>query len=378
MAQGQAPPHGQQPVLTLTEAANLLRIEPEEVKRLAERQELPARRVGMEWRFNRATLLTWLNGDFELAGDANVQRRPLASRELEQVAARGLARGEAGAQQATAGSPQRDSDKPIGEAPEERTAEDVFLRGRRVLLGRGDVVVDFGQFYARGDDLQLATGVQGLGLATVRQEALTSVLLARVGIFSETELFAGTAFTAQRSHVLFGNETLASARENQLGNVTIGVNRTLLRERGSRPDVIANFAVHVPTHDTGYAMTAGAALVKSIDPAVLFASASYTDAIGRRSSSGLTLLEPPATAAASVGYGLGLNDTTAISTTFSGLFTGTTLINGTAQRRSQSFSGRFALTSRLAEGLFIEPSVSFGIGGPSDSVAFGVTVPYSF
>ena len=39
---------------------------------------------------------------------------------------------------------------------------------------------------------------------------------------------------------------------------------------------------------------------------------------------------------------------------------------------------RFALTSWLAEGLYIEPSVSFGLSGPEDSFAFGVTIPYAF
>ena len=376
-AQNHESPQTEPSVLTLTEAADLLRVDSEELRRLAERQELPARRVGAVWRFNRSTLLAWLNGDFELVGEAVVRHQPLTAGELQQIVAGGLA-----PSQAEASPPRPDSaqggEKPIGEAPEERTAEEVFLRGRRVLLGRGDVVVDFGQFYARGDDLQLATVNQSFGLATIRQEALTSLLLARVGIFNETELFAGTAFNTLRSHVLFGNETLTSASQSQIGSVTVGVNRTLLRERAGRPDVIANLAVNIPTHDTGYAVSAGVAAVKSVDPAVLFANASYTDAIGRRDASNVTLLEPAATVAASVGYGLGLNDTMAISTTFSGLFTGRTVVNGTPQRRGQFFSGRFALTSRLAEGLYIEPSVSFGISGPSDSVAFGLTVPYSF
>ena len=37
-------------------------------------------------------------------------------------------------------------DKPVGEAPEERDADEIFLRDQRVLLGRRDFVLDFGQF----------------------------------------------------------------------------------------------------------------------------------------------------------------------------------------------------------------------------------------
>jgi excisionase family DNA binding protein len=47
-------------VLTLEEAAVLLRVEPETVRQLAERGELPGRRLGDAWRFARAALLSWL------------------------------------------------------------------------------------------------------------------------------------------------------------------------------------------------------------------------------------------------------------------------------------------------------------------------------
>ena len=47
-------------------------------------------------------------------------------------------------------------------------------------------------------------------------------------------------------------------------------------------------------------------------------------------------------------------------------------------RQQDSYSMQVGLTSWLAKGLYIEPSVSFGLSGPGNSVAFGVTVPYTF
>ena len=47
-------------VLTLEEAAELLRVEERVVERLAARGELPGRKLGREWRFTRAALLEWL------------------------------------------------------------------------------------------------------------------------------------------------------------------------------------------------------------------------------------------------------------------------------------------------------------------------------
>src|SRR5215510_1496255 len=68
-------------------------------------------------------------------------------------------------------------DKPIGEAPEERNAEDIFLRNQRVLLGRGEVVLDIGQFYSRADTLQLAVVTNSVQLATYEQSALTTTVV---------------------------------------------------------------------------------------------------------------------------------------------------------------------------------------------------------
>ena len=52
-------------VLTLEDAAELLRVEPEAVEALASAGELPARRVAGEWRFARRAVLDWLAGDKE-------------------------------------------------------------------------------------------------------------------------------------------------------------------------------------------------------------------------------------------------------------------------------------------------------------------------
>ena len=49
-------------VLTLEQLASLLQVEPEVVRALARRGELPGRKVGREWRFSREAVLDWLRG----------------------------------------------------------------------------------------------------------------------------------------------------------------------------------------------------------------------------------------------------------------------------------------------------------------------------
>jgi excisionase family DNA binding protein len=54
-------------VLTLDEAADLLRIDRDELTKLAESGDVPGRRLGDDWRFTRTALLNWLGNPDEEA-----------------------------------------------------------------------------------------------------------------------------------------------------------------------------------------------------------------------------------------------------------------------------------------------------------------------
>lgn len=67
---------GAEEVLTLEEAAALLRLPLETVRASALAGELPGRAFGDEWRFARTTLLRWLGGE-------DLARRPSSEVEAE-------------------------------------------------------------------------------------------------------------------------------------------------------------------------------------------------------------------------------------------------------------------------------------------------------
>ena len=46
--------------MTPAQLATLLQVDEETVVELAEKRELPARKVGEEWRFSREAILAWL------------------------------------------------------------------------------------------------------------------------------------------------------------------------------------------------------------------------------------------------------------------------------------------------------------------------------
>jgi hypothetical protein len=239
------------------------------------------------------------------------------------------------------------------------------------------MAVDIGQFYSRIDTPQLAFAGNGLGLANVRQSTFTTLLLGRVGILDETELLASSTFRDQSSDVFVGGVKITSRNITGFGDVRFGLRHTFLTEGPGHPNIIATLSGQIPTGHTSYAVGGGLALVKSFDPVVLFANANYWHAFSRDFSD-VTLLGPESRFDITLGYALALNDTLTISTSVSGLFSGETRFATATLLQQEAYSLQLGLTSWLAKGLYIEPSVSFGLSGPGDSVAFGVTVPYSF
>ena len=110
---------------------------------------------------------------------------------------------------------------------------------------------------------------------------------------------------------------------------------------------------------------------------VLFANANYRHTFSRDFDD-VTRLEARDRLDVTLGYAYALNDTLTLSTSLSGVFLGETDFDNATLRQRELFSLRFGLTSWLAKGLYIEPTVSFGLNGPGDNFALGVTVPYTF
>ena len=271
-----APPASAWPeVLTLEMAARYLQLPPGELAALAEGEEVPARRLGQEWRFSRNALQAWLIGDWRLVTVALPPGAgPLPPARMAAVTGAGTT-GEApsasGTGQGAAPAPAEGS--PIGEAPEEKTAEEVFLRRQQVLLAPGDVNLDFSLFYSSSDRQQLALAGDGIGLATLERDTFTAGLLARFGVAEETELFAGTSYRFQDTDLTLGGETLDSESRDEFGDIRLGLRRTILHEGNWRPNLVATLEGKVPTGDSSWALGGGLSFVKSYDPAVLFGSA---------------------------------------------------------------------------------------------------------
>jgi hypothetical protein len=213
-----------------------------------------------------------------------------------------------------------------------------------------------------------------------RVQAPTTVfLLGRYGLFDETEIFFDTTYSSQNIDLRFVDETLSSTSRSEWGDVHLGLRHTLLKEAAGRPDVIITLDGRIPTDDdhSSYAAGGGIALVKSIDPVVLFANTQYRHTFSRDFDD-ISRLEPENRLDVSLGYAFAINDTLSFNTTLSGVFTGESRFDGGTLRRDELFTLQFGLTSWLAEGLYLEPTVGFRLNGPGDAFFIGLTLPYSF
>jgi excisionase family DNA binding protein len=362
-------------VLTLPDAAELLRVQPDELEQLAERLEIPARRIGDSWRFNCVSVMAWLNGDSSpvLVAESSDSRRSLGAGELSRVTGAGtsVAQPEGPAPEERSGEP--DVEGAIGEAPDERTAEDVLLRDQRLLVSRRDVTLNFGQFYSQNDSLILAASAAGDVLAAVEQTAFFTTFQARIGVGEKSEMFVSTSYADQDSALLIGNQKISSSGRSDFGDVHVGWRRTLRREGVGRANLIGTLTARVPTGDSSYAMSGGLGFLKSFDPVALFASVNYTRTFSKDFAD-LTALQPEHRLDTSLGFALALNDTLSLSGSVAGVFTGATKFANANLRQQDGYSLGLGLTSRVSRRVYLEPAVSIALGGPADGFAFGVSV----
>lgn len=339
-------------VLTLQEAAVFLRIGQKDLEDLAIRNALPGRLVGTEWRFSKTALLNWLSGQ-------EIKQEPVLSvSEMSRISGRGSTSGAEG----NLGLPSVDK-KPevIGSKPDLVTAEDVFLRNEKVLLKAGELSVEWGLLYSYSDRQDI--------LSSSERESFNLALGFRYGLADNLQFFSSIPL-AYQTETATTFEERTRERKSQLGNITIGLHRSILQEGLWKPEVLLSIEGQIPTGDNSYGIGVSAAFVKSLDPAVLFANIAYQYNL-KQSKQDLLLSEPKRMISASLGYAYALNDTLTIGTSVSGIFP-----QGATQTRKQ-FSLQLGLTSLLSKDLYIEPSVSFGLNRTASDVTLGASIVYT-
>lgn len=353
-------------VFTLDEAAQFLRVAPAEVERSALDGALPGRRIGREWRFSKIALIQWLNQDRPLRiaaatpalSGAPSAAAPLRRSELAQIAGRGAA----------AGAPAAAPPQSVGERPAARTAEEVALRDSALLLRKGQSALEFGLSYARAEKTFLPT-------LRTEQSTATASLSIRHGLRDNLQLSASLPYRTQRT-TLYAPDRL-STHSNQLGDAALGLLGVALRENSGRPALIWSLSAIAPTGPGDAGIGAGASLTRSLDPVVLFASMNYLYGI-RTDINDPDRNLAKHNLAYNAGFAFAANDSVAFAAQ----------LIGSRRNYGRNDSGiwlpreqhqlQLGLTYLLSPGLYVEPTVAFGLGSSTPDVTLGINIPYNF
>lgn len=389
-------------VLTLEEAATLLRSPRDAIESLATSGDLPGRQIAGEWRFSRRALLAWLGAPGEADGAPGTA---LASDESARIRGRGVEGGASGSPPDEAspvpGSPSSadEGGGPDAEATtygEERSgpsAEEVFLSTEDlVTLPAGRLTMELGLAYSKGDQrrFQLSLDDEGsLGVAEIRQdaEAFLYSATARYGLPWNLELIGSLpwSWSSETSHVGQTNLELASRREWDLGPPSLQLQHQILREGEGRPSLLASLRGVIPRKNRPGAIGAGLSLVKSLDPVVLFGSVDYQRNFNPDvQGDAVRFLQPENQVNAVLGYSIALNESFQFGNTLEGLFTTTTHFGEFShglrltEPGDETFLLRFNATAHVMRNLWVQPSLAFQLTDPGSQVLVGVNLPYTF
>ncbi|HBO0861622.1 transporter [Pseudomonas aeruginosa] len=179
----------------------------------------------------------------------------------------------------------------------------------------------------------------------------------------------------------------------RLGDVSFGVAYKFLDESESTPDAVVSLRVKAPTGNGVWSITPGISLVKTVDPAVLFGSLSYTYNF-EESFDDINPQQGVKTGGKvklgnwfqlGVGVAFALNEKMSMSFSFSELISQKSKVKQDGQSwqtvsGSDANAGYFGLgmTYAVSNRFSIVPSLSIGITPDAPDFTFGVKFPYYF
>ncbi|MEE9412934.1 MAG: helix-turn-helix domain-containing protein [Methylococcales bacterium] len=379
-------------VLTLNDAATLLQVSQEDIKAMVLYKDLPGRQIGSHWRFSRSALIVWLAGDQSIQGGTTQTSQRHAGVEIRQSLVRlsdqALSEVTATGRKSTGDESDDESieiqPETMGEKPNLKTADEVFLRDQAILLKPGETTLELGLAYSKSDRQNVVTALVDPDLGSVEaltnseQSAFTTTVNARYGLLENVQVFSNISFINRSSRQLFGGRKISSDSDTEFSPVTTGLRYAAWQEGDGYPSTIVSLDAGFPVNDSPYSIGGSIALTKSIDPAVLFANFGY-----RHNFNGgvkdISRIQTDNQFDLSFGFAYALNDTLTLSTSFSGVFTTEKeLVDGIILPDNERYRLRFGLTSYLAKGLYVEPFVSFGLNGHGTDATFGISLPYTF
>lgn len=267
------------------------------------------------------------------------------------------------------------------EAEELKRLQEFFLRSQSVFIRRGEVIVEFNNFYStdrRQDFFTVGPGQTALG--DTPRRIFESSLLARIGIATGLELDVRVPYLVHANQTINVGGGSFTSSSTGFGDAAVSLRYQVFYEKGLRPSVILDVNGKSRTANSAllgtgnYSVGGGVTLLKSIDPVYFFARVGYTESIaaaGRNLGNSIDY---------SVGMGFSLNDRVAFNMQYVGAQIGQVKIdNQEIDNSSLEIGGlNFSATILITKKLFIEPTVGLGLTKDAFDSIVGLRIPYRF
>jgi hypothetical protein len=224
---------------------------------------------------------------------------------------------------------------------------------------------------------------------SVQTETYSTSLVARYGIIDDLQASLTVPFNfTENSRPVIGQAGQVTESDTSVGDIGVSFNYAVMPETYYKPNVILSAGTKIPVEGGPAAATLGVSALKRFDPASLFGNISYTHNFVDESGP-LADLTNESVLNASFGLSFAMNERLSTSASFQGNFAfGSEFdrpVEGLADTTlplklegRENYVLRWAITALLTENLYIEPSVTFDIGGTGDNFAFGLSLPYTF
>jgi hypothetical protein len=262
----------------------------------------------------------------------------------------------------------------IGEKRETPTAEEVALREQGALLKGGAKSIELGFAYAHSEH-------ESFPVARSENRAVGLTLTGRYGLKNDLQLTGRIPAFYRRSSaelVLAGQPPQTSGTSDRyFGDVSLSLLGVALREAVGRPNLLWTLDSVLPTGPGDRGLGAGLVVAKSYDPVVLFANLGYMRGIEVSETDSRRQLARN-NWRASLGYTYAVNDNLALNGVFAASYAGERGAAGSLPSPRERNQLQFGMTWMLRRGLFVEPSVAFGVGGATSDFTFSLTLPYTF
>jgi hypothetical protein len=281
----------------------------------------------------------------------------------------------------------------VDEFAAERALERTLSNQGALLLPQG--VYDIEPFfsYSRRDVTTPAFADAGggtfvaVGTQRVKRDAFSFGVGARIGLPYESQLELSFPYrVVHQERVVNSLSTITNTEDtgSSIGDVSIGLAKTLTREDGWKPDLIGRFSWNTSTgkrtdNDVSLGigfdeLTASLTALKRQDPLAFTASLSYTTTLEKDD------IEPGDQIGLSLGTSIAASPSTSLSFSLSQSWAQETEINGKEVKGSDSNSSQFLIgfSSSVTRQTLLAFSAGIGLTDDAPDYSFNVSMPIRF